>query len=381
MRVLRFFFILISSFLILSILFNKSLFSYIEQKYHKDYRVDFALFDVINNISGNFHIVDNKLNLELFELKNHNYVLESANNLSSKQISHKDLFINFRKNDFSYLKDATHKYEADFSMYELILKYNQKHNKKNLSYTKSENSINIKQDEKKEDAIQDIKDDKDLIDNSKIHLNKNDKVLLIGDSLMQGTGMFIIKELKQGEVKTKNIAKQSTGLAYKKFYDWQSELKKALNEDEYKAIVVLMGVNDYWDMINPNNRTKYLKFGSDEWNEVYSSRIKEIVDEAKAKNTEVLWYQLPAVKKKALNDKVAILNVTMENTIKNENYGVFVKVDDIFGDFKEYVKNEEGKKKSVRGSDGVHFTPYGYSLMAKKLLDYIEFDKEINDEK
>lgn len=370
MRVFKFFIVLFVSFCMLVILFNKSISTYLEQKYHQDYQVDFVLFNFINDISNKLHTQkDNGLNIKLFEPKIHSEIISSIKNPQD------DFLINFGsiQTTFTYNQE-------EFSIHKLIMEYNQ-NIKQNQQKEKIIDTSNKQQEDKPQKEVKNTKDDKDenTKNETKVALPQNSQVLLIGDSLMQGTGMFIIKELKQGNVKTKNLAKQSTGLAYKKFYNWDIELQKALNEDKYSAVVVLLGVNDYWDMINPENKSQYLKFGSDGWKNVYSSRVKEIITTARKNQIPLLWYQLPAVKKQTLNQKVQILNEVMEETLKQEKYGIYVKVDDTFGTFESYLKNEEGKKKSVRGNDGVHFTPFGYSLMAKKLLNYVEFENEKNE--
>ena len=61
-----------------------------------------------------------------------------------------------------------------------------------------------------------------------IELNENLGVILIGDSIMQGFGWGFENTLKTSKITIKNLAKASTGLTNKKFYNWSEELKNAL---------------------------------------------------------------------------------------------------------------------------------------------------------
>lgn len=67
-----------------------------------------------------------------------------------------------------------------------------------------------------------------------IELNENLGVILIGDSIMQGFGWGFENALKTSKISIKNMAKASTGLTNKKFYDWSEYLTALHDENRYE---------------------------------------------------------------------------------------------------------------------------------------------------
>ena len=83
----------------------------------------------------------------------------------------------------------------------------------------------------------------------KIALEPESTFLFIGDSLMQGVGMTLGLELKKRGFSVIDIAKQSTGLTYIDFFDWGKTLKDAFAKNPHINIVVIMvGANDPYNM-------------------------------------------------------------------------------------------------------------------------------------
>ena len=113
-------------------------------------------------------------------------------------------------------------------------------------------------------------------------LNKDDQVFFAGDSMMQGVAPHVQRWLseKQG-IKTINLSKQSTGLTYTRFFDWEKTISQTLkNNSNIKILVVFLGPNDPWDMPNPKGG-RFIPFKTSEWDSVYRNRIKNIIDNAR----------------------------------------------------------------------------------------------------
>lgn len=201
-----------------------------------------------------------------------------------------------------------------------------------------------------------------------LSLSKENGVILLGDSLMQGVGVAICNNLKKHNVKCENLAKQSTGLLRKKYYDYAKVLKNSLNNSKIKNIVILVGVNDLWD-VNENN--KLLVFGKSEWKAFYAKRIDELVKIARENDANIFWYELPVVKNDEQNEKIKILNEVFYELAKQNNYQ-FIKLSSLLTEHFDFYIKIEGKSKRIRSNDGIHFTPLGYDLISQDFFKAVE---------
>lgn len=195
-------------------------------------------------------------------------------------------------------------------------------------------------------------------------LKPQTRFLLIGDSLMQGIGMTLPRMLQQHGFRVKNIAKQSTGLTYPSFFNWEQATKQAFKQyDDIGVIVVCLGANDPWNMPK-------VRFGTNLWEQTYKDRIQAIFDIAKEHNAIVIWYAVPATKNATLNKKLNYLN-NLYKEAAFANNGIFITSEAILqnGEFSPYIKDDMGKSRLVRTSDGIHFTRYGATLLSQMLLD------------
>ncbi|WP_181566334.1 SGNH/GDSL hydrolase family protein [Helicobacter monodelphidis] len=214
-------------------------------------------------------------------------------------------------------------------------------------------------------------------------LQEKDKVLLIGDSLMQGVGMTLVSTLQKKGAEVINLSKQSTGLTYKTYFNWQKTLQEALNENsDIKYIVALFGANDPWDMIDPNNRSKFIKFKSEEWEKLYRERIQEILNLANTKHIPIFWYEVPYMKKKKLNDGVVYLNQLYADEVKKGG-GIFLRSNEVLSDstsFSPYITDKD-KKIKVRTNDGIHFTAVGSRKLSQLFIQKLSIKEEKINEK
>ena len=213
-----------------------------------------------------------------------------------------------------------------------------------------------------------------------IVLEPHSTFLFIGDSMMQGVGMTLGRELKKLGFNVIDIAKQSTGLTYSSFFDWGKTLKEAFAKNPHiKVVVVMVGANDPYSMPK-------IKYGSEEWAETYSARIQEILDTAIANKAVVAWYEAPIVKKEPLNTRLAFLNTLYKDRIEQAKQ-VFLLSNLALapdGIYTSYVKNAQGKSVKMRATDGIHFSGDGSRALGALLLDrllIIQDDPQVeNDE-
>ncbi|HEF9198047.1 TPA: DUF459 domain-containing protein [Campylobacter coli] len=323
MKIIRFFFILIIVFILVCLVMNQSIFSYIEQKYH------FAFYpknDILQEANG----FKNKLEQIRAILSNE----PLPQNIEENIMVQEDMDELNASNDFI----------------------------------------------DKNTTIEDIQQTEDenvsFIDNTKLKVHKGDEFLFIGDSLMQGVAIALNRDLIDLGLKANDLSKQNTGLSYKSYFDWAKATKEAFAKNpNIKYLVVLLGANDPWDI---KKGGIYHRFGSDSWIDIYTYRVNEIINIAKQHHAKILWFEIPPVKKNELNEKIQILNkIYSEEILKNKqifiNTKLFFSVND---EFSTYIKNENNKSIKMRTDDGIHFTSNGAKEMSKLLLQHITIKEE-----
>ncbi|EAJ1706531.1 DUF459 domain-containing protein [Campylobacter upsaliensis] len=315
MQVIKFLFILIVVFVLVVLVMNKSISSYLEQKYHI---IFYPQNDILNEA--------NALKVKLEQVR----MILSNESISTE-------------------------FEAE-----------------------KEENLNVKEEQnlslalEKPEVIIEPEANISFIDNTKLEISTNEEFLLIGDSLMQGVAVALNKDLKNLGLKVVDLSKQNTGLSYKSYFDWAKETTKTLqNNKKIKYLVVLLGANDPWDI---KKGGIYHRFNSKSWLEIYTQRVDEILKIATEHNIKVLWYEIPPVKKEDLNKKLSILNqIYSQEILKNK--GIFINTKLFFSKndaYSAYIKDENNKSIKVRSDDGVHFTPSGAKEMSKLLLEYIK---------
>ena len=207
-----------------------------------------------------------------------------------------------------------------------------------------------------------------ITQDGRIILEPESTFLFIGDSLMQGVGMTLGLELKKRGFNVIDIAKQSTGLTYVDFFDWGKTLSDAFAKNPHiKVVVIMVGAND------PYNMPK-IKYASAEWVEVYSARIRAILETANAHNAIVVWYEVPIVKKPSLNARLAFLNALYAREVASYK-AVFLPSNAALapeGVYTAYGKTQAGKSVKLRANDGIHFSGEGSRVMGGLLLERLE---------
>ncbi|ELW0610474.1 DUF459 domain-containing protein [Campylobacter coli] len=323
MKMIKFFFILIIVFVLVCLVMNQSIFSYIEQKYHFTF---YPKNDILQEANG----FKNKLEQIRAILSNE----PLPQNIEENIMVQEDMDELNASNDFI----------------------------------------------DKNTTIEDIQQTEDenvsFIDNTKLEVHKGDEFLFIGDSLMQGVAIALNRDLIDLGLKANDLSKQNTGLSYKSYFDWAKATKEAFAKNpNIKYLVVLLGANDPWDI---KKGGVYHRFGSDSWIDIYTYRVNEIINIAKQHHAKILWFEIPPVKKNELNEKIQILNkIYSEEILKNKqifiNTKLFFSVND---EFSTYIKNENNKSIKMRTDDGIHFTSNGAKEISKLLLQHITIKEE-----
>lgn len=212
---------------------------------------------------------------------------------------------------------------------------------------------------------------------SRLLIEKGQKVFFVGDSLMQGVAPHAMRILlKQHGIESINLSKQSTGLSYPKFYNWPEVAKDTfIKNPDIKLMVVFMGPNDPWDF--PVARSKrFFKFKTPEWEGVYRARIQQLINAATDHGAKVLWVGAPNVKSDRLNEGMIYLNTIYQSqvTIAKQHYTISNDVLGMFDNkFVKFMQIPNRGNVTLRTDDGTHFTTIGQKRIADKIISLLRF--------
>lgn len=207
--------------------------------------------------------------------------------------------------------------------------------------------------------------------NGGIEIKATDRVLLAGDSMMQGVAPHLANTLRrQYGIESVDLSRQSTGLAYPSFFDWPATVRKEFKTGNYKALVMMLGANDTWDIIQ---KGRAVPFGTDNWKTAYSERVATIMEAAQEYNVRVVWLGAPPMGRDKMITRVPVLNeVYSREAAKHSAVARYVATGPVLSpdgsSFAKFLDLPKRGKVMVRADDGVHFTPTGQRLLARLAL-------------
>ena len=201
------------------------------------------------------------------------------------------------------------------------------------------------------------------------------RILVIGDSLGQGFGIFLDQRVKQRGLSgvVTNRGKVSSGLARGDFYNWPANFKTIAESQKPDIVVAHFGANDMQSIIKPTGNVRY---GSQSWAEAYAAQVSEILKVAADVGAVVYWLGPAPDSHKNLNNHLTMINPLFKQTVEASR-GTYMPLTEIAsGPGGAFVKtiNFEGRNLRIRTADGSHFTGAGYSLMMDQLLDRMKQD-------
>jgi len=207
-----------------------------------------------------------------------------------------------------------------------------------------------------------------LNDDGRIVLTQQDKVLLVGDSMMQGVAPHVARALQKANIPSVDLSKQSTGLAYPSYFDWPATVQKAIPSAKITVMVVFLGANDTWDMVLGG---RYERFGTEKWQSVYAARIESMVKYAESQHVRVVWLGAPNMGREKINSGVKVLNQLYASQT-NDGVARYVSTREVLGGnsdaYQKHITKDDGKTVTVRTDDGIHFTRDGQVMLSNLIL-------------
>jgi len=187
------------------------------------------------------------------------------------------------------------------------------------------------------------------------------KIMIVGDSFAVGLGLTMEQSLRhRQDVILSSRGKVSSGLNSPRFYDWEKALTEFLTTEKPEALVVMLGGNDA-----KNGQ------GTPRWSQDYQAKSKRLLDITAQYGIPVYWVGLPPMRERAFSQRAWIANEAMRAACAAVTGCHFITSWDLFADTSGNFcakKPVEGRAKSLRGRDGVHFTPAGCKLLTDRIV-------------
>ena len=203
-------------------------------------------------------------------------------------------------------------------------------------------------------------------------------IMVYGDSLGDGVweGLYLLLRYDK-QVRVQRHSQLGAGLTRPDFDVWLKGLKSDLEKTPPDVAVIMFGANDQQG-IRDENRIGY-SFASEGWQQVYGGRVDAVMTEFRDRHVPTVWLGLPIMRKTEYNSGARVLDSIFQAAAER-NHVTFVPLADAFtdaaGNFVVYMHDADQRNRQVRAEDGVHFTTYGYQLIAEKVWPKIQEQRE-----
>lgn len=195
------------------------------------------------------------------------------------------------------------------------------------------------------------------------------RLYVFGDSLGDGIWAGLYRAFNpDGNVDIVKKSRVSTGFVRTDYFDWNKNLAGILAAEKVHIAVVMVGANDMQPI---RVSGKWHKVGTDEWREIYSSRIDKFIKRLKGGKAAIYWVGLPIMRSPQHNAAMEVMNeIFRERAFVNgvkfvDTWNGF---SDQFGRYSAFGPDLNGQVGRLRADDGVHFTIRGY----RKLAHFVE---------
>ena len=206
-----------------------------------------------------------------------------------------------------------------------------------------------------------------------IRLTAADKVLFVGDSMMQSIAPLLQRTLlREGGIRSINLSRHSTGLTNAAYFNWPQAVEAALRQHpDTRLVVVFLGANDPWDFFESRSRKR---FGTPEWDEAYAARALRITRAARQAGASVIWIGLPLMRANDYGQRIRRLNAVLAQNL--DAAALWLPTEELLGDGTPSYADSirlEGKLTRVRHADGIHLALPGQRRLASHVRQFIEY--------
>lgn len=194
-------------------------------------------------------------------------------------------------------------------------------------------------------------------------------LLVIGDSLAQGFGAFLQKQVKdkQLDIRVINKGKVSTGLSRGDFYDWPLVFSEDMPLLMPNIVVAHFGANDKQAIVT---RASQVRYSAKEWDSAYLQRTDDVLSVAERYGSFTYLLGPAPDRSENLNAHIKRVNIIFEAAADTTRTLYFPLSRFTAGPDKNWIRTvaQSGRSIEIRSGDGTHFTGLGYALVADKIL-------------
>lgn len=189
---------------------------------------------------------------------------------------------------------------------------------------------------------------------------------VIGDTLSEGLHNAL-KSILSDDARVR-VAAQHTAMSTLRNSGWGDLIVDFENNrppPPAHVAVVMFGIYERGSVRRPGRSN--LGYGSDEWAEEYSIRVERVMRALKSRAIAVYWVGLPVMRGSNSTEHARLMNqIVRETALRNgvKFISIFESFSDESGNYTDYGPDMEGKVRSLRWRDGIHFTSVGYEKIA-----------------
>ena len=204
-------------------------------------------------------------------------------------------------------------------------------------------------------------------------------IAVYGDSLGEGAWSGLYQILRSNTaIHVVRHSKIGSGLTRGDYAAWLAEFKADLDQSRPDVAVVMFGGNDQQSLRDENHKG-YL-FPGDGWKAVYAGRVDAVMNELQSRHVVTVWVGLPIMRSEELNRGARVLDAIFAAEAEQHHITFLPLANDFTdpdGGFVAYLPDQHDRSRQVRAEDGVHFTGYGYELLAEKVWAEIQKDRAV----
>ncbi len=205
------------------------------------------------------------------------------------------------------------------------------------------------------------------------------RIVVVGDSLAAGLGVYLEREFRPSLSRISKQGRISTGLSRLDYFDWFSAMGQIERDFRPDLVIVMIGDNDNQGLTSPGGQV-VTPIGSFEWTQGYRDRVDTFTRTAIDGGSHVVWVGLPIVSEKDRWPVMQRQNDIFRQVIRTTPNAVYVDTWDRFaaadGDYTPFYRHE-GQVELIRATDGLHFNPRGYQLVAQAVAQAVVDEFEL----
>ena len=204
---------------------------------------------------------------------------------------------------------------------------------------------------------------------------------MAGDSLIIDTG-YALQRAALATPVIKSVGgvdgRIGTGLDRPDVFNWFLEIRRELKALHPNAVVLGFGGNDDKQYMTglPSGVT-ITEFNDPAWRREYARRVGGLIDLINRAGAYVVWVGLPITRDPAQTARFDAINGVVAQEIDKrpggaaylDTYSLLAGPD---GGYAEYLTTLSGEVQDVRAPDGVHFSPAGAAIVARRCWDLNE---------